>query len=70
MCARAATYPDLCPIRVREDVPSGAEGEKRAKEYMEWQSKSIEKMHAKSGNRAEYRTVMSDLLLQVLKLRD
>ncbi len=37
---------------------------------MEWQSKSIEKMHAKSGNRAEYRTVMSDLLLQVLKLRD
>jgi hypothetical protein len=37
---------------------------------MEWQTKSIEKMQAESGNRAEYRTVMSDSLLQVLKFRD
>jgi hypothetical protein len=27
-------------------------------------------MQAESGNRAEYRTVMSDSLLQVLKFRD
>ena len=62
--------PDLYLIRVRESIVSAAEGEKRQKEYMEWQTKSIEKMQAESGNRAEYRTVMSDSLLQVLKFRD
>ena len=61
---------DLYLIRVREDIPSGEEGEKRQKEYMEWQSKSIEKMVVESGNRAEYRTVMSTSLLQVLHFRD
>ena len=61
---------DLYLIRVRESIVSAAEGEKRQKEYMEWQSKSIEKMQSESGNRAEYRTVMSDSLLQVLKFRD
>jgi hypothetical protein len=62
--------PDLYLIRVRESIVSAAEGEKRQKEYMEWQEKSIEKMQSESGNRAEYRTVMSDSLLQVLKFRD
>ena len=62
--------PDLYLIRVRESIVSAAEGEKRQKEYMEWQSKSIEKMQSESGNRAEYRTVMSSSLLQVLKFRD
>jgi hypothetical protein len=61
---------DLYLIRVRESIVSAAEGEKRQKEYLEWQSKSIEKMQSESGNRAEYRTVMSDSLLQVLKFRD
>ena len=62
--------PDLYLVRVRDSIVSAAEGEKRQKEYMEWQAKSIEKMQAESGNRAEYRTVMSDSLLQVLKFRD
>ena len=62
--------PDLYLIRVREDIPSGPEGEKRFKEYMDWQTKSIEKMVGESGNRAEYRTVMSTSLLQVLSFRD
>jgi len=61
---------DLYLIRVRESIVSAAEGEKRQKEYMGWQAKSIEKMQAESGNRAEYRTVMSDSLLQVLTFRD
>ena len=62
--------PDLYLVRVRESIVSAAEGEKRQKEYLEWQSKSIEKMESESGNRAEYRTVMSDSLLQVLKFHD
>lgn len=61
---------DLYLIRVREDVPSAAVGEQRNKEYMEWQKKSIEEMVDESGNRAEYREVMSDSLLQVLTFRD
>ena len=62
--------PDIYLIRIREDVPSGAEGEKRQKEYTEWVKKSNEKMVEESGNRAEYREVKSSSLLQVLKFRD
>ena len=62
--------PDLYLIRVIEDVPSGEEGEKRQKEYMEWQTKSIEQMQGESGNRAEYRTIMSTSLIQELNFRD
>jgi hypothetical protein len=62
--------PDLYLIRVFEAMPSGPEGEKRYAEYMEWQSKSEEQMEAESGNRAEYREVMSTSLLQDLMFRD
>lgn len=62
--------PDLYLIRVVENVPSGAEGEKRFKEYQDWAEKSIEKMVGESGNRAEYRTVMSTSLLQVMSFRN
>lgn len=62
--------PDLYLVRVVEDVPSGAEGEKRLKEYQDWAAKSLEDMVGESGNRAEYRTVMSTSLLQVLTFRD
>ena len=62
--------PDLYMIRIREDVPSGAEGEKRQKEYMAWQKKSLEKLVGESGNRAEYREVMSSSLLQELNFRN
>jgi hypothetical protein len=61
--------PDLYIIRVIENIPSGAEGEKRAKEYAKWSKKSEEKMVDESGNRAEYREVESSSLLQVLKFR-
>lgn len=61
--------PDLYLIRIFEDMPSGPEGEERYKEYMEWQSKSEEQMEAESGNRAEYREVMSTVLLQELMFR-
>lgn len=62
--------PDLYLVIVREDIPSGEVGEKRQKEYMEWQTKSIEQMVGESGNRAEYRTVMSTSLIQHMKFRD
>jgi len=61
--------PDLYLIRIFEDMPSGPEGEERYKEYMEWQSKTEEQMEAESGNRAEYREVLSTVLLQELMFR-
>jgi hypothetical protein len=62
--------PDLYLIRIREDIPSGAEGEKRQNEYMDWQKKSLETLVGESGNRAEYREVMSSELLQELIFRN
>jgi len=61
---------DLYIIRVMEEVPSGPESEKWQKEYMEWQTKSNEELVGESGNRAEYREVTSDSLLQVLSFRN
>ena len=62
--------PDLYIVRVMESVISGAEGEKRAKEYMAWVKKSEEELVDESGNRAEYREVTSTMLLQMLVFRD
>ena len=61
---------DLYLIRIREDIPSGPVGDQRGKEYREWREKTIEKMVGESGNRAEYREVLSSSLLQELKFRD
>jgi hypothetical protein len=65
-----AGEPDLYLVRVFEYLPSGAEGEKRYAEYMAWQKKSEEQMESESGNRAEYREVMSSSLLQELSFRE
>ena len=62
--------PDLYLIRIREDIPSGAEGERRMKAYEEWSKKTAEQMVGESGNRAEYREVMSSSLLQEMTFRD
>ena len=61
--------PDLYLVRVMENIASGPEGEKRQKEYMEWATKTLAEMQGESGNRAEYREVMSTSLLQELKFR-
>jgi hypothetical protein len=64
-----ANEPDLYLITVTESVASGAEGQKRAEEFTAWKKKTIEQMQSESGNRAEYREVMSDSLLQEWKFR-
>jgi hypothetical protein len=65
-----AGEPDLYLVRIIESVVSGPEGEKRANEYQEWRKKSLEQMESESGNRAEYREVMSSMLLQDLTFRN
>lgn len=64
-----AGEPDLYLVTITESIVSGAESEKRQKQYMAWRKKTIEQMQSESGNRAEYREVVSDSLLQELTIR-
>lgn len=59
-----AGEPDKYLVTITESVVSGAEGRKRTEEYRAWKKKSIAQMQEESGNRAEYREVMSNSLLQ------
>ena len=61
--------PDLYLVRIMESVETGKETEERQKEYMAWRKKTLEQMESESGNRAEYREVMSSSLLQELNFR-
>ena len=62
--------PDLYLVVVFENMATVAENEERRKTYLDWAKKSMDKMQEESGNRAEYRTVMSTSLLQHMKFRD
>jgi hypothetical protein len=64
-----ANEPDLYLVTITDSVVSGAESEKRQQAYMAWRKKTIEQMQSESGNRAEYREVMSDSLLQEYSIR-
>ena len=61
---------DLYLIRIMEGIPTGAEGEKRSMEWVEFMKKSVSKMQEESGNRAEYREVLSSSLLQEMHFRN
>ena len=61
--------PDLYLVTITESIVSGAESEKRQQAYLAWRKKTIEQMQSESGNRAEYREVLSDSLLQELTIR-
>jgi len=64
-----AGEPDLYLVTITESIVSGTESEKRQDAYMAWRKKTLEQMQSESGNRAEYREVISDSLLQELKIR-
>lgn len=64
-----ANEPDLYLVTVTESLVSAAEGEKRQQAYRAWRKKTLEQMQSESGDRAEYREVMSEALLQEIKIR-
>jgi hypothetical protein len=64
-----AGEPDLYLVTVTEDIPSAATSEKRQDEYMAWKKKTLAQMEKESGNRAEFREVVSSLLLQEMTIR-
>ena len=61
--------PDVYLITITDRLVTGPEGEKRQGEYMEWRKKTIAEMQKESGNRAEFRELGSNSLLQELKFR-
>ena len=61
--------PDLYLITITDRLVTGAEGDKRADEYMEWRKKTISQMEKESGDRVEIREVGGNSLLQELKFR-
>jgi hypothetical protein len=64
-----ADEPELYLVTIRESIESASEGEKREAEFMAWKQKTISQMQSESGNRAEYREVLGDSLLQELTFR-
>ena len=61
--------PSIYLVVTMEGVASGAESEKRNKEFEAWSKKSNETLESEAGNRADIREVKDDLLLQELKFR-
>jgi len=64
-----ANEPDLYLVTITESIVSAAEGDKRFEEFQAWKKKTIAQMQSESGNRTEYREVMSDSLLQEMTIR-
>ncbi len=61
---------DLYIITMFENMPSVAEDEKRREKYLSWAKKSMEKMESESGDRSEYRTIMSTALMREMNFRN
>lgn len=64
-----AGEPDIYLVTISDSIVSAAEGDKRTEAFRAWKKKTIAQMQAESGNRAEYREVMSDSLLQEMMIR-
>ena len=59
-----AGEPDLYLVVTFADIPDAAEQERRDKAFDEWSRTTIQQQATASGNRAQYRTVVSSMMLQ------
>jgi hypothetical protein len=60
--------PNVYLVTIFNSMTSPAEDDKRAKEWLEFNKSTMAQMEAQSGDRAEYRTVGSEvLLMEMLK---
>lgn len=62
--------PDLYLISISAEIPTGAEAMQHFVEYQAWASTSAEQLQSESGDRAEFRRLMSDSLLQEMNFKD
>lgn len=61
---------DYYLVRKMKSLPDAAEGERRGKAFRAYMQRTIDQLVSESGNRAEYRKVMSSSLLQELSPRN
>lgn len=61
--------PNLYLTATYRDVPSGAESERRNKEWEAWSKKTDAQMDAESGNRAKFRKLRGTMMLQEYTIR-
>lgn len=61
--------PNVYLTETYKSVPTGAEMEKRNKEWEAWSKKSDAQMDAESGNRAKFRTLRGTMMLQEYTIR-
>ena len=61
--------PTLYLTQTYPDFPSGAESEKRNKEWDAWSKKTNAQLDAESGNRAKFRTVKGSITVQEMMIR-
>lgn len=59
-----AGEPDLYLVTTFADIPDAAEQERRDKAFDEWSRTTMQEQVTASGNRAQYRTVISSMMLQ------
>lgn len=62
--------PTVYLIQRFERMPTLAEQQQRSREYYEFMQRSAQQLDAESGERAKYRTVISEQLLRKLDFRD
>ena len=62
--------PDLWLIVRFDEFVSNEEGEERGKQMRAMMQRTISQLNAESGNRAEYRTILGDVLAKRLVWRD
>jgi hypothetical protein len=61
--------PDLYLVTITDKILSGAESENRSEEYRAWRKKTVAQMQKESGDRAEFREVTTNFLLEEMKFR-
>lgn len=61
--------PNIYLMTMFTSLPDAAEGERRQKAYDAWAKTTEAQRDAASGNRAEYRTIKSSMLLREYKVR-
>lgn len=61
--------PNVYLMTTFASLPDAAEGERRQKVYDAWAKDTAVQREAESGNRAEYRTIKSSMLLREYKVR-
>ena len=59
-----AGEPDIYLISVMDRVPSGPDSNARDKQFEAWSKTNAKTLSEESGNRAQYRTLMGNMLLQ------